>query len=82
MASIVACMRGSVAVMQPTIGIIRHEASRSSEPKDCVNAPADSFQPRVRIASLISSVRPSTVDAIGRIEPSASWMHDPARPST
>ena len=40
MASMVASTRGSVAGRNPTIGIMRLEASRSSEPKYCVKAPA------------------------------------------
>ena len=38
------------------MGIIRLDASRSSEPKDWVNAPAVSLQPSSRIASAISSL--------------------------
>src|SRR5205807_8856977 len=48
---------------KPTIGIMSAEASRSSDPNDCVNAPALSLQPCSRMAPRISSLtllQPST----------------------
>src|SRR5207248_2285752 len=68
-ASIVANMRGSSAAMKPTIGIMRFEASRSSEPKDCVNAPTRSFQPWVRMAPALA---PRTVANADRCAPAPS----------
>ena len=69
MASIVARIRGWSAGMKPTMGIIRFEASSSSDPNDWVNAPTSSFQPRVMIASAISSrVDLPSVDAVERVE--------------
>ena len=56
MASIVARIRGSSAGRNPTIGIIRLEASSSAESNDWVNAPTSSFHPRsLMVASWISS---------------------------
>ena len=59
----VAIIRGSVAGRKPTIGIIRFDASRSSEPKYWVKAPAPSLQPcRITASWMVSRVRcqPST----------------------
>ena len=55
--------------MNPTIGIISADASRSSLPNAWVKACASSLQPRARMASAISSaVRFHAVDAVRRVE--------------
>ena len=51
----VASMRGSSAGRNPTIAIIRFDASSSDPPKYWVNAPAPSDQPRSWMAARISS---------------------------
>src|SRR5690348_17001869 len=55
MAWIVAYIRGSLASRNFMTDIISAEASRSSEPNACVNAPARSLQPQVKIAWRIAS---------------------------
>jgi hypothetical protein len=54
-ASVVASVRGSVAGRNPTIAIIRLEASNAVEPTYWVNAPAASLHPSRTTVSQISS---------------------------